>query len=286
MTPVDLHCHSNVSDGLLPPREVVRKAFERGCQLFALTDHDDVRGLPDAADEAAQLGMQFISGVEISVSWGKHTLHIVGLGFDPNHPAIVDGLASVRAGRAERGERMAAALAAVGIDGVLEGARRYADNPEMISRTHFARYLVAAGYAKDTKSVFRKYLVRGKPGYVEHEWATLHEAIGWIREAGGVAVLAHPGRYELGNETLRVMLTEYRRLGGEAIEVVSGSHGAADVGRFSRLAQEFGFLASAGTDYHATGEGAREPGLNADLPVGCEPVWTRWWTLPSTTNLP
>ncbi|MBM3114437.1 3',5'-nucleoside bisphosphate phosphatase [Jeongeupia naejangsanensis] len=285
MTPVDLHCHSNVSDGLLPPREVVRKAFERGCQLFALTDHDDVRGLPDAADEAARLGMRFISGVEISVSWGKHTLHIVGLGFDPEHPAIVEGLAAVRSGRAERGERMAASLAAVGIEGVLEGARKYADNPEMISRTHFARYLVEAGKAKDTKSVFKKFLVRGKPGYVEHEWARLHEAIEWIREAGGVAVLAHPGRYELGNETLRVLLTEYRRLGGEAIEVVSGSHGAADVGRFSRLAQEFGFLASCGTDYHATGEGAREPGLNADLPIGCEPVWTRWWT-PSTTNLP
>ncbi|GHD60251.1 3',5'-nucleoside bisphosphate phosphatase [Jeongeupia chitinilytica] len=286
MTPVDLHCHSNISDGLLPPREVVRKAQARGCQLFALTDHDDVRGLPDAADEAALLGMQFINGVEISVSWGKHTLHIVGLGFDRDHPAIVNGLASVRAGRAERGERMAASLAAVGIDGVLEGARKYADNPEMISRTHFARYLVEAGKAKDTRSVFKKFLVRGKPGYVEHEWARLHEAIDWIREAGGVAVLAHPGRYELGNETLRVLLTEYRRLGGEAIEVVSGSHGAADVGRFSRLAQEFGFLASCGTDYHATGEGAREPGLNADLPAGCEPVWARWWTPPSTTNLP
>ncbi|BCL75205.1 phosphatase [Jeongeupia sp. HS-3] len=288
MTPVDLHCHSNVSDGLLPPREVVRKAHARGCQLFALTDHDDTRGLAAAADEAAQLGMCFISGVEISVSWGKHTLHIVGLGFDPDHPAMVAGLASVRAGRAERGERMAASLAAVGIEGVLEGARKYADNPEMISRTHFARYLVEAGKAKDARSVFKKYLVRGKPGYVEHEWARLHEAIDWIRDAGGVAVLAHPGRYELGNETLRVLLTEYRRLGGEGIEVVSGCHGAADVGRFSRLAQEFGFLASCGTDYHATGEGAREPGLNVDLPIGCEPVWTRWWSpeVPLQENLP
>ncbi|WP_255990430.1 3',5'-nucleoside bisphosphate phosphatase [Chitinolyticbacter albus] len=276
MNPVDLHCHSNASDGLLPPREVTRKAAERGCQLFALTDHDDTRGLSEAADEAAQHGMRFVSGVEISVSWGKHTLHIVGLGFDPEHPALKTGLAGVRAGRDARAQAMSDSLARVGLDNVIAGARKYADNPEMISRTHFARYLVEIGAAKDTKSVFKKFLVRGKPGFVDHEWARMHEAIGWIREAGGVAVLAHPGRYDMGNETMRVLLTEFKRLGGEAIEVVSGSHGAADVGRFGRLAQEFELLASVGSDYHATGEGAREPGLNGDLPLGCEPVWTRW----------
>ncbi|QLG87320.1 PHP domain-containing protein [Chitinibacter bivalviorum] len=276
MTPVDLHCHSNISDGLLPPDQVVRKAHARGCQLFALTDHDDTRGLALAKATADELGMPFINGVEISVSWGKHTLHVVGLGFDAENETLLAGLAHVRSGRAERAERMAAALEKLGIEGILAGARRHADNPEMISRSHFARFLIETGRCKDMKAVFKKFMVRGKPGFVEHEWARLHDAIDWIRGAGGVAVLAHPGRYDMGNETMRVLLTEFKRLGGEAIEVVSGSHGHADVGRFNHLAKEFGYLCSSGSDYHATGEGAREPGLNADLPIGCEPVWARW----------
>ncbi|TJZ76176.1 3',5'-nucleoside bisphosphate phosphatase [Chitiniphilus eburneus] len=276
MTPVDLHCHSTASDGLLPPREVARLAAERGCQLFALTDHDELCGLPEAADEAARHGMRFVNGVEVSVSWGKHTLHIVGLGFDAANETLRAGLADVRAGRDARAVAMSDSLARAGIPGVLEGARRYADNPEIISRAHFARHLVERGLAKDVKSVFKKYLVRGKPGFVEHEWARLHDAIDWIRGAGGVAVLAHPARYDMGNETMRVLLTEFRRLGGEGIEVVSGVHGVHEVARYGRLAQEFGLLASSGTDYHATGEGARDPGLNPDLPLGCDPVWSRW----------
>jgi predicted metal-dependent phosphoesterase TrpH len=277
MIPVDLHCHSTVSDGLLSPREVVRLAHSRGCQLFALTDHDDLRGLSEAADEAKLLGMPFVSGVEISVSWGKHTLHVVGLGFDPDNATLRQGLETVRAGRWQRAEMMAASLAErAGIPGTLEGARKYADNPEMISRAHFARYLVEIGKAKDVRSVFFKYLKPGLPGYVEHEWARLHEALAWITGAGGVAVLAHPGRYEMGPETLRVLLIEFKRLGGTALEVASGCHGAADVGRFGRLAQEMGFQASCGSDYHATNEGSRDPGLNGDLPTGCEPVWSRW----------
>ena len=276
MIPVDLHCHSNISDGLLPPDEVVRRAHARGCQLFALTDHDDVRGLPLARQTASELGMQFVNGVEISVSWGKHTLHVVGLGFDDQNPELLAGLASVRAGRFERAERMARGLEKLGMSDVLAGSQKFATNPEMISRTHFARFLVESGRCKDTKSVFKKYLVRGKPGYVEHEWARLHDAIDWIRGAGGVAVLAHPGRYDLGNETLRVLLIEFHRMGGEAIEVVSGTHSIADAARFGRLANDFSYQCSCGTDYHATGEGSREPGLNAELPFGCVPVWERW----------
>ncbi len=220
--------------------------------------------------------LKLINGVEISVSWGKHTLHMLGLNVDRHNDVLQQGLASVRAGRTERAERMSASLAKVGLDNMIEGARKYADNPEMISRTHFARYLVEIGACKDTKTVFKRFMVRGKPGYVEHEWARLHEAIEWVRAAGGKAVLAHPGRYEMGNETMRVLLSEFRRLGGEGIEVVSGCHGAAEIGRFGRLAQEFELLASSGTDYHATGEGAREPGLNPDLPIGCVPVWQDW----------
>lgn len=277
MIPVDLHCHSTVSDGLLSPREVVRLAHSRGCQLFALTDHDDLSGLPDAADEAALLGMPFVNGVEISVSWGKHNLHIVGLGFDRDNVALCEGLARVRSGRGERAERMAASLLAKGgIDGTLEGARKYAENPDMISRAHFARYLVEIGQCKDVRSVFHKFLKPGMPGFVEHEWARLHEAVEWITGAGGVAVLAHPARYEMGQETLRVLLIEFKRLGGGALEVASGCHGIADQARFARLAKEHGYQVSCGTDYHATNEGAREPGMNSDMPDDCDPVWARW----------
>ncbi|GAB3246856.1 3',5'-nucleoside bisphosphate phosphatase [Chitinimonas naiadis] len=284
MLPIDLHAHSNISDGMLPPREVVARAHSRGCKLFALTDHDDVRGLKDAADEAAQLGMQFVTGVEISVSWRKHTLHIIGLGFDPEHAGLLAGLASVRHGRDERAVRMDEALAAYGVSGVLAGARKFADNPEMIGRAHFARHLIERGLAKDMKGVFKKYLARGKPGYVSHQWATLADAVGWIRAAGGVAVIAHPGRYDFGKQTLGELIEEFKSVGGEGIEVVSGSHHPSDFERFARVAETTGLLASVGTDYHATGEGAREPGMLPDMPPGPEPVWRRWFdetTLPA-----
>lgn len=276
MLAVDLHAHSNVSDGMLPPAEVVARAASRGCRLFALTDHDDVRGLAEAEAEAGRQGMRFVPGVEVSVSWRKHTLHIVGLGIDYRNAELLAGLAGVRAGRDERAERMAAALAAVGIPDMLEGARRYADNPEMIGRAHFARHLIERGYARDMKGVFRKYLARGKPGYVPHEWASLADAVGWIRTAGGVAVIAHPGRYEFGRQTLLELIEEFKAAGGEGIEVVSGSHQPSDFERYARLAETQGLLASAGSDYHATGEGAREPGILPDLPPGPVPVWRRW----------
>lgn len=276
MLPVDLHVHSNVSDGMLPPREVVARAHARGCRLMALTDHDDLGGLAAAADEAQQLGMGFVAGVEISVSWRKHTLHIVGLGFDPANAALRAGLASVRQGRDERAVRMDAALAAVGVPNVLAGARKFADNPEMIGRAHFARHLIERGLAKDMKGVFKKYLARGKPGYVSHQWASLADAVGWIRAAGGVAVIAHPGRYEFGKQTMGELIVEFKAAGGEGIEVVSGSHNPLDFGRFARLAEDNGLLASLGSDYHATGEGAREPGILPDMPPGPEPIWRRW----------
>jgi len=275
MLTIDLHNHSTVSDGMLPPREVVARAAARGCTLFALTDHDDVRGLADAADEAGKLGMAFVPGVEISVSWRRHTLHIVGLGFDPKNTALLEGLASVRSGRDERAVRMSEALAARGIPDTLAGARKFADNPEMIGRAHFARHLIERGIAKDMKGVFKKYLAKGKPGYVPHEWATLADAVGWIRGAGGIAVIAHPGRYEMGKQSMLELIEEFKAVGGEGIEVVSGSHAATDFERFARLAEKYGLLASAGSDYHATGEGAREPGVLQDMPLGPTPIWSR-----------
>ena len=278
MLDYDLHCHSSISDGTLAPAEVVNRAAGRGVKVLALTDHDDLDGLDEARAAAAQCGMIFINGVEISVSWRIHTLHVVGLGIDPAYPPLAEGLRSVRSGRGNRAEKMADALAKAGIGGVLQGAYRYAGNPNMIGRAHFARYLVEAGYFKDVHSVFNRYLAKGKPGYVPHQWAALADAVGWIRGSGGVAVLAHPGRYMCGNksmgkQTLREVLAEFLACGGQAIEVVSGSHTAEQYAEFARYAAEFDLLCSCGSDFHGPGESHRDLGRLPDFPQGCRPVW-------------
>jgi len=281
MLDYDLHCHSTVSDGLLSPADLVARAAGRGVRVLALTDHDDFDGLAEARAAAQQHGLQFIDGVEISVSWRSHTLHIVGLNIDPAYPPLVDGVAGVRRGRTERARLMAESLARSGIGGTLEGAYRFASNPEMIGRTHFARFLVESGRCKDIKSVFRNYLVKGKPGYVNHQWAAPEDVIGWIRGSGGVAVLAHPGRYvsgkkPMGRSTLRELIAEFVELGGQAIEVVSGSHTPAQYAEFGRIACEFNLLASCGSDFHAPLESWRDLGRLPDLPLDCRPVWEAW----------
>ena len=251
----DLHCHSNVSDGLLPPAELVARAAGRGVKVMALTDHDDTGGLAEAARVAAEHDMEFINGVEISVSWRSHTLHIVGLNFDPANVALQAGLRSVREGRGNRAKLMAESLARSGIGGVLEGAYKYAANPEIIGRTHFARYLVETGHAKDVRSVFKNFLVKGKPGYIPHQWAELQDAISWIAGAGGIAVIAHPGRYTsgkkaMGRKTLRELFAEFVGLGGRGVEVVTGSHTPEQYAEFARYATEFNLLSSCGSDFH------------------------------------
>lgn len=286
MLEYDLHCHSNVSDGLLSPTEIVARAAERGVKYLALTDHDDVNGLSEAAAEAARLGISFINGVEISVSWRSHTLHIVGLRIDPHYPPLAEGLHNIRSGRRHRAELMAESLARCGIGGVLEGAYRYTANPDMIGRTHFARYLVEAGHCKDVASVFKRYLVKGKPGYVSHQWADLQDAINWIRGAGGIAVLAHPGRYTagrkaMGKSTLRELLQEFTEMGGQAIEVVTGSHTPPQYAEFARYATEFNLLCSCGSDFHGPGESYRDMGRLPDLPMECNPVWNAWEVAPT-----
>ena len=281
MIDYDLHCHSTVSDGLLSPTDLVMRAAERGVKFLALTDHDNVDGLPEAAAEAKRCGIEFINGVEISVTWRTHTLHIVGLRIDPKNPALVEGLQGIRNGRRHRAELMAESLARSGIGGVLEGAYHYATNLDMIGRTHFARYMVQAGLCKDVGSVFKRYLVKGKPGYVPHQWADLKDAIDWIRGAGGIAVMAHPGRYTagrkaMGKSTLHELLEEFTALGGQAIEVVTGSHTPPQYAEFARYATEFGLLSSCGSDYHGPGESYRDLGRLPDLPMECKPVWSAW----------
>jgi 3',5'-nucleoside bisphosphate phosphatase len=272
----DLHCHSTFSDGLLSPAQVVRRAAARGVDVLALTDHDDLGGLAEARHAAGATSMRFIDGAELSVSWRDITLHVVALGIDPTCAALDEGLTCIREGRTGRAHRMAAALQAAGISGAYAGAMKYVTSERLISRSHFARYLVEAGHARDTKDVFQKYLVRGKPGYVEHEWASLSQAVGWIHCAGGQAVLAHPGRYKVDGRELRELLGEFRDTGGDAIEVLSSSHTVAQVAEFARHARVFGFLASSGSDYHGPGESWVDLGDMPALPAGVTPVWRDW----------
>ena len=273
MRNVDLHLHSTVSDGLLRPAEVVALAARGGVDVCALTDHDDLAGLPEAQEEAAALGMRLIPGVEISVTWDRITVHVVGLGIDPDCADLQAGLAQIRQGRVERARRIGEDLALAGIPGAFEGALAHTTSPEMIGRTHFARFLVASGRARNVPAVFKRFLVRGKPGYVAHRWASLETAVGWIRAAGGIAVLAHPGRYTLGSEGMRSLLTDFRACGGGAIEVVTSSHTRQQVERFAMLAEAYGFLASRGSDYHGPGESFVLPGSMAALPASSRAVW-------------
>ena len=265
---VDLHSHSTCSDGLLSPADLVERAVLRGVDMLALTDHDALAGLAVAREAARQRGLRLIDGVEISVQWEATTLHIVGLGIGTAHLPLVDGLAAIRAGREQRAQRMAESLDAAGIPGSLEGARRHAKNPGLLSRSHFARFLVDAGHARDTNAVFRNYLTPGRPGYVPHQWAALADAVQWINGSGGLAVLAHPGRYPLNQQQCERLLGEFVGLGGAAVEVVTGSHAPDEFVTWARYARRFGLRASAGSDFHGPGEGYRDVGNVPVLPAG------------------
>lgn len=273
----DLHSHSTVSDGLLEPREVVTRAAAHGVELYALTDHDEVAGLDAAAEAARLLGLPFVPGVEVSVTWASTTIHVVGLGIDPHHRPLQRALEQVRSGRAERAQRMADQLSAVGVADAYEGALRFVRNPDLISRTHFARYLVESGYCRDVRDVFKRYLVAGKPGYVPHQWAALSDAVEWIDDAGGVAVLAHPGRYRIGDLKLSELVREFREAGGVALEVVTSNHSPQQTQQFAKMAFEMELEASRGSDFHGPEEAENvELGVVPLLPAGLTPVWHRF----------
>jgi predicted metal-dependent phosphoesterase TrpH len=272
----DLHCHSTVSDGTLAPAALVRRAAERGVQLLALTDHDELGGLAEARTAAHECGVAFWPGVEISVSFAGQSVHIVGLGVDPDNAELRAGLRRVRSGRRERAQQMAAGLAAASIEGAFDGALKYVGNPELISRTHFARFLVERGLCSDTREVFTRYLVPGKPGYVEHPWARLSDAVRWIGAAGGVAVIAHPARYRLSATERWALFSEFKEAGGTAIEVAVAAHGADEVRQYAQVAREFGFEGSRGSDFHSPDEGGAELGKAPALPEDLVPVWRRW----------
>lgn len=274
---VDLHCHSTVSDGVLAPAAVAAYARNAGVDVWALTDHDEVGGIKAAREAAGQLGMRFVAGVEISVTWANETVHIVGLHIDEDDPALVAGLAATRNGRQARAKEISAQLESAGIPGAYEGALRYVGNPDLMSRTHFARFLVEIGACGSTAEVFRKYLTEGKPGYVPHRWATLEQAVGWIRGAGGIPVIAHPGRYPFSATAEGALFDEFRQLGGNTIEVVTGSHTPDQYAVYAEVARRYGFLASRGTDFHAPGEARVEFAELPPLPSGLTPVWHDWF---------
>jgi len=273
---VDLHCHSVASDGLLQPEDLLARAAAKGVDMLALTDHDETAGLASARAKAVSHGIRFVDGVEISVTWQGATIHIVGLQIDPENEALKEGLETLRSSRAVRAARIGEALEQAGIRGSLAGAMSYVGNPKIIGRTHFARFLVGIGRAPDVRSVFRRYLVKGTPGYVPHQWASLCDAVDWIRASGGVAVLAHPGRYKLGSAERRLLLAEFKERGGAAIEVVTGSHTPTQYGEFAKLAREFGLLASRGSDFHGDAGSRADLGALPPLSADLQPVWRDW----------
>jgi predicted metal-dependent phosphoesterase TrpH len=273
---VDLHSHSTISDGVLSPTEVAQRAKAQGVHVWALTDHDEVSGIAEARQAAHDLGLKFVTGVEISVTWANCTIHIVGLQIDETNPTLIAGLKKTRSGRDTRGRDMADGLAKVGIPNAFEGALKYVGNPDLISRSHFARYLIEIGVCPDVSSVFRNYLTEGKPGFVPHRWATLSDALAWIHAAGGVAVVAHPGRYNLSPLAMQEFLSEFKRLGGVGIEVVTGSHTPDQFDEYALVAERYGFMASRGSDFHEPGYALTELGQLPSLPKNLVPIWKNW----------
>ena len=276
MTPLnaDLHCHSVNSDGTLTPTALAARARANGVDLWALTDHDEVAGQAEALAAARAQGLRYLTGVEISVTFADVTVHIVGLGFDHTDPRMAEGLADTRDGRGPRAVEMGAQLAKAGIPGAYEGALKYVGNPRLIARPHFARFLVETGVCRDTAEVFRKYLVEGKPGYVPHRWARLGDAVKWINQGGGVAVIAHPARYKFTATEEYALFSEFKQHGGQGVEVVTGAHSAQEALRYADMAREFGLAASRGSDFHSPDESHVDLGMLPPLPDGLTPVWS------------
>lgn len=247
---IDLHSHSTASDGTLSPNELVKRAFENGCSVLALTDHDCIDGLVEANFTANQYGMKFVSGVELSVSWKSYTLHIVGLDFDETNDNLINGLENIRKGRINRAMKISEELEKVGIKNAFDGAKQYCENIDMISRTHFARFLVEQKICNDIDDVFNHYLVKGKPGYVPHYWISLKEAIDLIIGAGGIAIIAHPARYKMTDDDFKELINEFINYGGTGIEAISGRHSLEENEKYLNIAKEYKLFVSCGSDFH------------------------------------
>ena len=273
----DLHSHSRYSDGTLAVADLVSLAHSRGVNLLALTDHDELQGLPEARLAAHDHGLQWVSGVEISAGWQGASIHILGLRINGEDAALRAALSSTRGMRKVRAQRISDSLAEAGIANVLAGAMSYAPNPELISRTHFARYLVDTGVCGSFGEVFSRYMKPGKPGYCKQHWLPMTDAISLIHGAGGRAVLAHPGRYEvdlLGG--VNSLLQAFTDAGGDGVEVVCAAHHPSEWAQFGALARRFGLLASIGSDFHSHAESRVKFGDLPRLSPNLKPVWHDW----------
>ena len=275
MTCYDLHSHSTASDGALSPEDLIARAIAQGVDVLALTDHDGTEGIAKAQQASQNTELTLIPGVEISVTWGGGTVHIIGLNVDVDNATLQQGLMEMRTFRIDRAAKMAERLEKAGITGALDGARKYASDV-MLGRLHFAQFLVEQGHAKNISDVFKRFLVRNKPGYVPGEWASLTNAVTWITAAGGQAVIAHPARYKMTATKLRRLITDFKFAGGVGIEVVSGRQHPEEVKNLARLAEQFELLASCGSDFHTPDNTWVELGQLAALPQSCVPIWTTW----------
>ena len=277
MQNLDLHCHSSISDGTLTPEQVIARAKANGVDVISLTDHDEVRGIAQAREAAEQLGIRFVPGVEISITWSGETVHIVGLQIDEKNSSLLKGLAQTRSGRLLRGRAIAGKLDTLGIPDAFDGAMKYVTNPSIMSRKHFARFLVESKVCGSIPQAFDKYLKQGRPAFVPHRWANITDAINWIHRAGGVAVVAHPGRYNFSDIAFSAFLDEFKQLGGSGIEVVTGSHTVDQYKKYAGIATRYGLLASVGSDFHTPGESHIDLGSLPRLPEGVVPVWHNWF---------
>lgn len=271
----DLHSHSTASDGTLSPSELVARAASAEVDVLALTDHDDTGGIDEARQAAVRAGICLIAGVEVSVTWGKQTIHVVGLNVDTDYQPLQKGLADSREYRNWRAEEMGRRLTKHGIEGAYEGAVARAHG-RIISRTHFAHFLAENGHASSVRDVFKSFLKPRKPGYVPGDWASLEQALSWIHGAGGQAVIAHPARYTMSASKRRKLFGEFVELGGEGLEVVSGSHSKGDNFSMAQLAKNHKLLASAGSDFHGPENPWVELGRLQTLPEGCTAIWHDW----------
>ena len=271
----DLHSHSTASDGTLTPSELVERARGAGVDVLALTDHDSTEGVREAESAARSAGIKLIPGIELSVTWNRQTVHVVGLNIDIENRKLQQGLEKLVEFRDWRAEEIGRRLEKAGIHGAFEGARKLS-NGRLLSRTHFARFLVEKGEAKSVRHVFKHFLVSGKPGHVSGDWASLEEAVGWIRYAGGQAVVAHPARYSMTRSKLRRLLREFIECGGAGIEVVSGSQSRDEAFTMAKHASDYQLLASSGSDFHGPENPWVELGALPELPHGCRPIWGEW----------
>jgi len=271
----DLHSHSYYSDGDLSPNDLIQRAAEKGVDVLALTDHDTTDGIDEALAAAFKAGIILVPGVEISVTWQNKLLHIVGLGIDPANKTLQVGLENVQKTRQERAEKIAQRFEKIDLPNAYQAVQGYAGG-KIISRNHFARYLIEKGLAKDHKSAFKRYLLKGKSCYVPADWAGLEDAISWIRAAGGQAVIAHPARYQMSNTLLKALFEDFSLLGGEAIEVASSAHSPGEVIKMAQLANDCGLFASSGSDFHSPKAVWAELGKIRALPEGSTPIWQNW----------